>query len=120
VIIVSIYIIICFILAKINTKQIKEDKKVYHGLQGALHILTGLVTAYLINWVYLLLIPLTARIWFTSFLNLMRKLPFFYVTKSPKAKIDICEQKIFGQDGKTPFFIYLSFWLLALVYLVLS
>lgn len=107
-----IYIMICLLLAMINKDQISENKRINHALQGALHLGVGLICGVLVNWLMLPLILLTARIFFTSALNLMRDLPLDYVTPEPEALTDKVEQKIFGKNGKLPLIIYFVLYVL--------
>lgn len=106
-----IYIIFCVWLADENAKRIDQDKKIYHAAQGATHIGAGVLFSLLFNWFMLPLILLSARIFFTSALNLFREKPLLYVTPKPSAFTDKFEQKIFGRHGETVFIIYLLLWL---------
>jgi hypothetical protein len=109
-IIEALYILVCYFLAKGNAKFEKEDKPIPHTEQGLMHCVMALTAGYFVNWWLCPIILLVARIFFVIFLNHYANKPFFYVTNEPKAWIDKREQAIFGKDGKTPFFIYLGFW----------
>lgn len=103
-----IYIFICAALAYVNYLVIIADKRVYHGLNGLLHLACW-ITVFLLtrNWILVAILPFVARLFFDVMLNLMRGLPINYVPKYPKSIADKVEKKIFGLDGLTPKAIYL-------------
>jgi hypothetical protein len=102
-----IYLFICTALAYINYRVIIADKRVYHALNGLVHIACW-VAVYLItkNFVLVAILPFIARLFFDVMLNLMRGLPINYVPKNPKSIADKVEKKVFGMDGLTPKAIY--------------
>jgi hypothetical protein len=104
-----IYLFVCIALAYVNYRIIIADKRVYHALNGLVHIACW-ITVYLItrNWVLVAILPFIARLFFDVMLNLMRGLPINYVPKNPKSIADKVEKQVFGQDGLTPKAIYLA------------
>lgn len=106
------YILFCIWLADMNADRIGEDKRINHNLQGAIHLISGVVFSILFNWWMMAVVLLSARIFFTSALNLFRHLPVDYVTTRPKAITDKIEQRIFGRNGAAPLMIYVLCWLI--------
>ena len=108
-----IYIVFCVFLAAQNAGRIKEGKKISHFLNGSIHVISGLVAGYFWGWWLAPAILLTARIFFSSALNLFRGLPLFYVTlaKHPGSFVDRVERKIFGNNGELVLFLYLAGWI---------
>lgn len=110
------YIVFCYWLADDNAQRIADNKRIRHALQGFIHIASGIIFSLIFNWWMLPLILLSTRLWFTSFLNHFRELPFFYVTPTPESFTDKIEQKIFHKSGLLPFIFYFVSWVLVNFY----
>jgi hypothetical protein len=103
------YIAFCVVLAFINYEVIDSNKRVYHGLNGAAHLLAWAgIFAITHSWVLVAAMPFLARVVFDTSLNLMRDKPIDYVTAKPKSIVDKMEQKVFGKNGYAPKIIYLT------------
>lgn len=101
------YIPFCIALAWLNYYLIEvKDKRIYHSINGAIHILAAAAGWYLFSWEVGVAILFIARLFFDVSLNLFRGKPVDYVSPSPKSIVDKLEKKIFGQDGITPKIIY--------------
>ena len=92
-------------LAKDNANRIEQGKRIYHGLNGCLHLLAAclVLPTGLINSISLLILT---RVVFDLSLNSFRGLPFDYVTHKPKSIVDKIERKVFGKNGWMPKVIY--------------
>lgn len=113
-----LYIAFSIALAKNNAIRISKDKKIYHFWQGLCHIISGIFLSLSYDWIMLPTILLTARLFFSTSLNLFRGFSPFYVTSSPTAFIDRWEQAIFGRHGEQPFFMYLFLWVICNVIII--
>ncbi len=122
-----------------DSKRIKKHKRIYHGVNGAAYLLlVGLmiwwitlsdvaftlhlgkrslhVPAWLDSSLFAVSALLNRQISFDGILNRLRGLSFFYVSPSPKSKIDILEIKLFGKSGYIVTIIYLILWVITLGY----
>lgn len=103
------YMAFCLLLALLNAELIKDGKRIYHGLNGALHLVCwGLIFWVTDSWLLTLALPFIGRLFFDSALNLFRELPLDYVPKNPKSIIDKAEKGLFGNNGLIPKVIYLA------------
>lgn len=102
-----LYIPFCIAFAYWNAILIKKGKRIYHALNGLLHLTVACLIGYFTHWEYGLATLCITRLFFDVALNLFRGLPIDYVSPKPKSIIDIAEKKIFGMDGFTPKVIYL-------------
>lgn len=121
-----IYLAFCLILAFINYRVIKANKRVYHGINGVLHLACW-ITVFLItkNILITATLPFIGRLFFDTALNKMRGLPLNYVsdwvkTNNPRAsKTDRLEWQIF-KSGLLPKVIYLIVIIVLNVIYILS
>lgn len=105
---VALYIVFCIGFAYINYKVIKANKRVYHGLNGMLHLAVWIAVFFTMKSLLLTLsLPFVARVFFDTSLNLWRGLPLDYVPKNPKSRADKIEKEIFGNNGLLPKIIWL-------------
>jgi len=111
---VFVYQIFVVWLAYDNAERIAQGKRIYHGLNGLLHLLAAAIVL-VHGWQYSVALLFLTRIVFDSSLNLFRNLSLGYVTPKPKSIIDKVEQAIFGRNGYTPKIIYAIIVCLALV-----
>lgn len=102
-----LYIPFCIAFAYLNAWLIVRGNRIYHGLNGLLHLSVAIVIGYFTHWGYGLATLFITRLVFDTSLNLFRGLPIDYVSQKPKSIVDIIEKKIFGNDGFTPKVIYL-------------
>lgn len=109
VIIQLIYIAFCLALAWYNYRRILFDKRIYHGINGALHLaFWGVVVIITKSWFPVVVLPFLGRVFFDAALNAMRRLPLNYVAKNPKSIVDKVEKSVFGNDGILPKVVYLG------------
>lgn len=101
-----IYGLFCIAFAWLNAYLIKKNRRIYHGLNGMVHISASACGVIFFNWQTGLLILLIARLFFDASLNLWRGLPVDYIPLDPKSKVDKLEKWVFGSDGYTPKIIY--------------
>jgi|SRR3990167_788485 len=101
-----VYIVFCIALASVNAIYIKDGKRIYHGINGALHLIAAAGCGYLFGWWTSAVILCNTRAVFDTLLNLFRGLPFDYVPSKPKSVIDKIEKCIFGNNGILPKVIY--------------
>ncbi len=102
-----LYIPFCILFAWLNAILIKNGKRIYHALNGLLHLGVAVAIGYFTKWQYGLATLFIARLVFDTALNLFRGLPIDYVSSNPKSIVDKIEKKIFGKDGFTPKIIYI-------------
>lgn len=113
IIIQAFYILFCLGLAYYNARLIKQDKRIYHGLNGLAHFtMWGLSFLITKDFILLAMLPFMGRLFFDVALNLMRGLDLDYVTDDPRSIIDCAEQLFFKEDGLTPKIIYAFVWLM--------
>lgn len=102
------YIVFCLLLAYYNAMRIKNDKRVYHGINAALHIICWAVIYLLTkNWFVISALPFIGRLFFDTSLNLMRGLSISYAPLNPKSWIDIAEERVFRFNEVLPKIVYL-------------
>lgn len=103
-----VYILFAILLARVNADLINDGKKIYHWMNGLLHLLAAAWVA----WVYWLpcglIILCNTRCFFDGALNLFRGLPLNYLPVNPKSLVDKLEIKIYGRDWYIPRLTYLS------------
>ena len=92
-------------LAKDNAQRIEAGKRIYHGLNGGLHLLASCLVLPT-GWINAICLLLLTRVVFDLSLNSFRNLPFDYVTHKPKSIVDKLERKVFGKNGWMPKVIY--------------
>lgn len=98
-----VYIVVLFVLARLNADLIKHDIPVRHRWNAAVHIACWLYS-YLVHRdeVAMVAYPFLGLLMFDTTLNLMRGKKWDYVTKTPTATVDKWAVAVFGQDGATP------------------
>lgn len=104
---IYIYQVFVILLALDNAKRIKEDKRIYHGLNGGLHIAAALLVWYFTDFLNAVSLFFLTRVVFDISLNLFRGLGIDYVSPSPKSIVDQYEKKLFGTDGISPKIVYI-------------
>lgn len=103
--------------AALDTHRIMMGKRIYHGLNLAAYAVWVALLCWLCGWnvVAIILFAISAflvrQLSFDIPLNLMRDLPWDYVSKSPKSITDQIEIRIFGYNGKVPVIVYGLLWL---------
>lgn len=94
--------------AFINYYLIEEkDAKIFHGLNGLLHLLWwGAVWYFTRDWWLVAACPFTGRLLFDTVLNVLRKKGIGYVSPAPKSILDRIEKAVFGNNGILPKVLY--------------
>jgi hypothetical protein len=85
----------CVAFSYLNAYWIKRNKRIYHGLNGGLHLAIIISCAVFIQPVLALLMPFEGRVLFDWPLNLFRDLPIGYVSQKPDSVIDRMEKAVF-------------------------
>jgi hypothetical protein len=102
------YSIFCIIFAYLNYIEIvKLDERIWHGLNGTIHLATALYFTLAVSPQMGFSILLVARLSFDISLNLFRGLPINYVPTEPKSIVDKIEIFLFEDNGWLPKIIYL-------------
>lgn len=101
-----LYIAVCIALAAYNADLIKEGKRIYHALNGAIHLTAAILIGYFTNWQYGLAVLFIARLFFDVSLSLMRGLSIDYISPNPKSIVDKIEKKLFKNNGIIPKILY--------------
>jgi len=102
-----LYILFCILFANLNAYLIEKGKRIYHALNGLIHLAIYLFVGFKVSWLMAVIMVLEGRVAFDLMLNIFRKLPLDYVPKNPKAITDIIEKWIFKDDGFLPKAIYI-------------
>ncbi len=98
----------CIAFAWLNSFLIKKGKRIYHALNGVLHIAAAVAGWHFWGWQIGVAILFVARLFFDVALNLFRGLAIDYIPVNPKSTIDKIEKKVFNNDGIMPKLIYLA------------
>ena len=108
-----IYALFCIWFAYINFLLIKYEFRIYHGVNGLIHVLFWMGTIYCTKcWELIIVLPFVGRIVFDAALNMMRGLPIDYLPRKPKSIVDKIEKFVFQNDGLLAKIIYLTFVIL--------
>lgn len=90
-----IHIVTCICLAADNADRIKNGKRIYHGLNGALHLAAAGLVWYLSGLVDAICLLFAVRVVFDLSLNLFRGKGLFYTPLKPQSKVDQFENWLF-------------------------
>lgn len=101
------YCLFCIFLAAVNSDLINSGKRIYHAINGGIHIAAAFAIGYFWWWPLSLALLCNTRLFFDYALNLIRGLPLAYVSPAPKSWTDKAEKKLFGTDAYTPKIILL-------------
>lgn len=115
ILIITIFIILNLILAKIDAKKILAQKPINHSMNAWVYMVTIVGTGALselvfhFNWIeqisLLLSLLLTRKVVFDISLSLFRGLKWDYISQTTTSKIDQFENKIF-KSGTVKYFFY--------------
>ena len=103
-----LYAIACVNLAYVNFRLIDSGRRVYHALNGLLHLTAAVIVGICVHPLGAICILLVARLVFDIALNRFRGLPMNYVPAKPKSIVDRIERWVFGRDGYEPKLWYLT------------
>ncbi len=101
------YALFCIAFAWLNSFLIKKGKRIYHALNGLLHIAAAVAGWHFWGWQIGVAILFVARLFFDVSLNLFRGKAIDYVSPNPKSIVDKVEKKLFRTDGISPKILYL-------------
>lgn len=111
-----VFVIINIILAYIDARRIKQGKRIYHGVNGAVYGVLTLIGYLFVRDIFVIPAMLVLRIpVFNSSLNLFRGLPITYISKTTTSIID---RLTYGIIEKVGYFNY-CFILLWVVFALL-
>ena len=102
-----LYIPFCVAFAWLNAVLIKKGYRIYHALNGLLHLTVAFLIGYFTRWEYGVATLFITLLVFDTALNLFRGLPIDYVSPKPKSIVDRLEKWVFGNDGITPKILYI-------------
>lgn len=86
-----LYCLFSAVLAYYNFRLIKSNKRIFHALNGILHITAAGLITYYFSWQLGLAILLLVRVIFDTTLNILRSLGVGYMSPSPASIIDKAE-----------------------------
>lgn len=81
-------------LAWWNYTLIKNQRKIYHFLNGAIHLTAACLIGYFTKWNYGVSCLLFTRVVFDTVLNILRNKGVGYVSPFPASVVDQIEKKI--------------------------
>jgi hypothetical protein len=107
-----IFIIVNILLAKIDANKIKQNKPIYHGINGLIYLVL-LIPIYFItyNWLNILGLLLLRIPVFNTSLNYFRGIALTYLSNSTTSIIDKITNKIPRKIG---------YWTYTLIILIIS
>lgn len=89
------YCLTCVCLAADNADRIKNGKRIFHALNGGLHLGAAAFVWYLSGVVDAICLLLAVRVVFDISLNLFRGKGVFYTPLKPASKVDQFENWLF-------------------------
>lgn len=113
---VLLYGVFCIVFAWFNAYLIKKEKRIYHGINGALHLIAAGVIGYFYGWQLGVATLFIVRVCFDWSLNLFRGLPLGYVSLNPKSIVDKIEKSIFRLNGILPKLVYIVIIILLIIF----
>lgn len=117
----AIFILINTLMAGKDAIKIRNEKTIDHFQNGMAYLLSISVFAIIFEMTFKEAIFFyvscfcNRQLFFDIPLNLLRKLKWDYVSPDPASFVDKIEKRIFGNNGKTPTFIYLSIFITTLL-----
>jgi hypothetical protein len=104
-----IYAVFCILLAYVNYRVIKKGLRVYHAINGGLHIVAAVLLWHFADIQTALAGLFMAKTVFDTSLNILRFgwSGFDYISKSPKAIMDKIERFFFKGDYLTAKLTYI-------------
>jgi hypothetical protein len=93
------YIPVLIFLAYDNARRINENKRIYHGLNGLIHIAVAFGFLIFSGWQDALSLLFLTKVVFDLSLNAFRGRPLLYLPINPKSWADRLEAKIFTRNS---------------------
>jgi hypothetical protein len=109
--ILSIYILVNIILARIDAWKIAKNKRIRHGINAIIYCILIAPTLY-ISWSFPIALMALRRIVFDTALNLFRGLPFDYISSTTTSIIDRISYDFQKQYG---YFAYYTIFLIIII-----
>ena len=109
--ILSIYIVINLVLAKIDANKIRDGIHIKHGINALVYCTLIAPTLY-ISWTYPIALMALRRIVFDTALNLFRGLPFDYISATTTSIIDRISYDFQKEYG---YFAYYTIFLIIII-----
>jgi hypothetical protein len=111
-----IFIVINIVLAYIDARRIKQGKRIYHGINGAVYAGLTFIAYLFVRDLFIIPAMLVLRIQiFNSSLNLFRGLPITYISKTTTSIID---RLTYGIVERLGYFTYCSILLVVTLILL--
>lgn len=112
---IPIFTMLNIILAFIDSRIIRNSKKILHGLNGAVYLLlvAGVVWYYSNYWIIAPLL-LDRMLFFNIPLSLFRGFTWNYISPAPKAITDRMAKAIFGNRGTLMYGVYLVLFIVTI------
>lgn len=88
------YCLFSGLLAYYNFTLIKGGKRIYHGLNGLLHLSAAVLITYHYDWRLGMALLLLTRVVFDTTLNIYRSLGVGYISSDPRSIVDKIEAKV--------------------------
>lgn len=115
VIFVVLYSFLNILLANHDAVKIFQHKKIEHGINALVYLALILPAGYLTNsWIFLIGLLALRRIVFDTALNLLRGLPFDYISSTTTSVIDRLSYKFQARFG------YLTYYGIFAIMLIIS
>lgn len=107
-----IYAFFCIAFAKWNAVRFSKGKTVYHGVNGAIHIIKACICGWFFGICAGLAILCLARVVFDGALNWFRFKTFDYTPENPKSILDIIEKWFFKKKKILAMKVETALWVL--------
>ena len=113
ILILILFFFINVALAKYDSIRIKEQKRIYHGVNATVYLLImAVVFCFLKSYSFLIALLAERRIVFDTALNLFRGLRFDYISSTTTSIIDRISYKFQAKYG---YFVYYLIFLIVIV-----
>jgi len=96
---IFLYIPVLIFLAYDNARRINENKRIYHGLNGLIHIAVCLGFLIFSGWQDAISLLFLTKTVFDLSLNAFRGFPLLYLPSKPKSWTDRLEARIFSRNS---------------------
>jgi hypothetical protein len=109
--ILTLYILLNVVLAKIDAYKIKHNKRIRHGINALIYCVL-IAPTFFISWHYPIAMLALRRIVFDTALNLFRGLPFDYISSTTTSIIDRISYDFQKEYG---YFAYYTIFLIIII-----
>jgi len=99
------YALVNILHAYLDAQSIRMGYRIYHGINGAIHLITVLLISFLLgNYIFGIGLLALRRIVFDTALNLFRGLRFDYISSTTTSIIDRISYRIQSKVGYIPYY----------------